>query len=166
MGFAQVVAGPGGLLGRVAGGVLLFRRRGDRRGQPADGLLTLDQRFEPIGQGGLALGRLRRVLADVADGLGCLVFQGLLPLRQAAGEGFGIVADVFDVARQAVKRSFGLVGAVAGLVEVAALDRVAGAGQRVDIDPAAAVLRQRFVERGRPAGGRRLPGRAACRPEP
>ena len=45
------------------------------------------------------------------------------------------------------------IGAVAGLIEVAALDRVAGAGQGVDIDTTATVLRQRFVDANGEAAG-------------
>ena len=88
-----------------------------------------------------------------ADGLDCFVFQVLLTLDKAAGEGLGVVADVVDVACQAIKRGLGLSGAVAGLVKIATVDRVAGAGQSVDIDPAATVLRQRLVEADGQAAG-------------
>ena len=76
-----------------------------------------------------------------------------MPLRQPAGEGLGVVANVFHVAGQAVERVLGFAGAVAGLIEVAALDRVAGAGQRVDIDATATVLRERLVDADGEAAG-------------
>ena len=62
-GITQVVAGAGRLAGGIVGLVFLLGRSGNRGGQLCDGLLSLEQRLEPLRQGGLSFGRLRRMLA-------------------------------------------------------------------------------------------------------
>ena len=65
----------------------------------------------------------------------------------------GIAADVVQVAREPAELGFGPFEPLAGLVQVAALDRLDGIADEPGIEPAAAALDERSVDLERqPAG--------------
>ena len=150
---AQGLGGAVELLARLARGVarepvprLFPRGRLDRLREPADGLLAGDERLDPGVERGLFLGVQVVLRVDLAERLGDVVVQDVLAAFQAPGEGLGIVRDVLQVARQPAQLGFGPFEPLAGLVEVAALDRLGGLADLLGVEPAPAVLGEWLID--------------------
>ena len=157
---AERLGGAVGLVGRLAGRVLgepaaalRAGRRLDRCGQPGDRFLAAAQRFQAVGESDFLVLVELVLLAEPGESLIDLAVQRVLAPDQPPGQRLGIARQILDIAGELPQLVLGPFEMLAGLVGIAALDRLGGQPDLLDVEPRPAVLGERRVNlEGEPPG--------------